>query len=75
MPRMDGRQCLRHLKNSPVFHSIPVFIYSTSRRPEDVEELTGLGAAAFIVKPNKFQYLKDEIAVVLKSGFAARHPQ
>jgi CheY-like chemotaxis protein len=74
MPKMDGKQCLRHLKNSPVFHAIPVFIYSTSRRPEDVEELTGLGAAAFIVKPNKFHRLKDEIAAVLKSGFSARQP-
>jgi CheY-like chemotaxis protein len=72
MPRMDGRQCLWHLKNSPVFRTIPVFIYSTSRRPEDVEELMGMGAAAFIVKPNKFQLLKGEIAAVLKAGFAAR---
>jgi CheY-like chemotaxis protein len=75
MPRMDGRQCLWHLKNSPVLHAIPVFIYSTSRRPEDVEELTGIGAAAFIVKPNKFQRLKDEIAAVLRPGFAAREAQ
>jgi CheY-like chemotaxis protein len=68
MPRMDGRQCLRHLKNSPVFHTIPVFIYSTSRRPEDVEELISMGAAAFIVKPSKFQLLKEEIAAALGRG-------
>ena len=66
MPKMDGKQCLKHLKNNPLFKSIPVIIYSTSRRPEDISEVNELGASAFIVKPNKFQLLKNEIAAVLQ---------
>ena len=65
MPKMNGKQCLRHLKNSPLFRSIPVIIYSTSRRPEDSDEAREMGAAAFIVKPNKFFQLKSEISAVL----------
>jgi CheY-like chemotaxis protein len=65
MPKMDGKQCLRHLKNSPLFQSIPIIIYSTSRRPEDMAEVGEMGAAAFIVKPNKFHQLKHEISAVL----------
>jgi CheY-like chemotaxis protein len=65
MPKMDGKQCLKHLKSSPLFKSIPVVIYSTSRRPEDIAGVTELGAAAFIVKPNKFHLLKNEIAAIL----------
>ncbi|HLI94325.1 MAG TPA: response regulator, partial [Puia sp.] len=66
MPKMNGKQCLRHLKSSPLFQSIPVIIYSTSRRPEDSTEAREMGAAAFIVKPNKFYQLKNEISGVLQ---------
>lgn len=66
MPKMDGKQCLKHLKSNPLFKPIPVIIYSTSRRLEDISEVRELGAAAFIVKPNKFQLLKNEIAAVLR---------
>ena len=65
MPKMNGKQCLRHIKNSPLFYSIPVIIYSTSRLPEDMAEVAELGAAAFLIKPNKFHLLKTEIAGIL----------
>lgn len=68
MPKMNGKQCLRHLKNNPLFQSIPVIIYSTSRRPEDIAEANDLGAASFLVKPNKFQLLKMEISAVLQNA-------
>lgn len=71
MPRMGGKQCLRHIKNNPHFESIPVIIYSTSRRPEDVEEVRNAGAAAFIIKPNKFHLLRAEIARILKNRTSA----
>jgi len=67
MPRMGGKQCLKHIKSHPVFQSIPVVIYSTSRRPEEVQEVREAGAAAFITKPNKFHLLKAEIAGVLSN--------
>ncbi|MBS1603436.1 MAG: response regulator [Bacteroidetes bacterium] len=67
MPKMGGKQCLRHIRNNPLFQSIPIIIYSTSRRPEDVEEVRAAGAAAFIVKPNKFHLLRAEIAGILNN--------
>jgi CheY-like chemotaxis protein len=68
MPRMGGKQCLRHIKSNPLFQSIRVIIYSTSRRPEDLEEVREAGAAAFIIKPNKFHLLRAEIADILKNS-------
>lgn len=65
MPKMNGKQCLKHIKNNPHFQSIPVIIYSTSRLQDDMDEVTSLGAAAFLIKPNKFQQLKAEIAAIL----------
>src|SRR5579872_246117 len=43
MPKMDGKQCLKHIRNSLLLHSIPVIIYSTSRLPEDIAETHALG--------------------------------
>lgn len=66
MPKMNGMQCLKHLKNNPLFKAIAVIIYSTSRREEDMTEAHTLGAAAFLIKPNKFHLLKTEIASALE---------
>ncbi|HEY6900774.1 MAG TPA: response regulator [Puia sp.] len=68
MPKMNGKQCLKHIKNNPIFQSIPVVIYSTSRRPEDIEEAYQAGASAFIKKPNKFHLLKEEISSAIQNG-------
>lgn len=66
MPRMGGRQCLRHIKNNPMLRSIPVIIYSTSRRPEDIHDALEAGATDFITKPTKFHLLRTEIAKVIQ---------
>ncbi len=68
MPKMGGKQCLRYIKNNPILNSIPVIIYSTSSREEDIEECKQIGAYSFIVKPNKFDLLKAEIQNVLHTG-------
>jgi len=65
MPKMDGKQCLRFLKNSPLLHHIPVVLYSTSRREDDIEQAKAMGAYSFIIKPSKFTLLKEEIRAVL----------
>jgi CheY-like chemotaxis protein len=65
MPKMNGKQCLKHIKNNPLLQSIPVIIYSTSRLQDDMDEVRELGATAFLIKPNKFQQLKVEIAAIL----------
>lgn len=67
MPKMDGMQCLKLIKGSPVFGEIPVIMYSTSNRPEDIAESKEYGASAFIIKPNKFRLLKNEIWNVLQN--------
>src|SRR5471032_1773934 len=36
MPRKDGREALRDIKNDPALRSIPVVILTTSREEEDI---------------------------------------
>lgn len=65
MPIMDGRECLKVIKNNPRLLNIPVFIYSTSNDVEDIEECLKLGAKAYIVKPNTFEKLCKTLSSVI----------
>jgi CheY-like chemotaxis protein len=63
MPIMDGWQCLKKLKED--YSSIPVFMYSTSLRPEDASRAYELGATKFFTKPDSFNALKEMIKKAL----------
>lgn len=51
MPHMDGKECLREIKNDPALRNIRVIIYTTSSEQRDIDELLEAGAAEFITKP------------------------
>lgn len=51
MPRMDGRQFLREVKQQAAFKAIPVVVLTTSDAESDIYASYAQGAAGFIVKP------------------------
>lgn len=51
MPRMDGRQFLRKIKQDPALQSIPVIVLTTSDAETDLVSSYAEGAAGYIVKP------------------------
>lgn len=57
MPRKDGREALRELKQDPQLRTIPVVILTTSKAEEDVLRTYDLGASSYISKPVTFQGL------------------
>jgi CheY-like chemotaxis protein len=57
MPRLNGKQILRALKNDRSLKAIPVIMYSTSFAPKDKDEIQQLGAAFQLVKPPRFEDL------------------
>jgi len=65
MPRKNGLQCLAELKRDEKFKTIPVIILSTAFDKNHIEELRVLGALHYIVKPNDFKQLGNEISEVL----------
>ena len=66
MPRLNGKQCLTEIKKDAKLFNIPIIIYSTTRRAEDVEEMKKLGASQFLTKPALF----SEICNTISSVFA-----
>ena len=54
LPRMDGREVLRQIKNDDSLKRIPVVILTTSRSEEDVLRAYDLHANCYITKPVDF---------------------
>ena len=59
LPRMDGREALREIKQDPQLRSIPVVILTTSKQEEDMIRGYDLGAASYITKPVTFDGLVE----------------
>tara|TARA_R110002167_G_scaffold88122_1_gene237826 strand:- start:716 stop:1183 length:468 start_codon:yes stop_codon:yes gene_type:complete len=57
MPRKDGREALKEIKDDPELKAIPVVILTTSQQEEDMIKGYDLGAASFITKPVNFEGL------------------
>jgi len=59
MPRRDGREVLKEIKNHPNLKRIPVVILTTSQAEEDILNTYDLHANCYITKPVDFdQFLK-----------------
>lgn len=59
MPRKDGREALREMKEDPDFRRIPVVIFTTSCDESDIASCYELGANSYITKPAKFDSLVE----------------
>jgi len=64
MPRKDGRQVLKELKNNPEFRFIPVLVFTTSEAEKDIEDSYQLGANSYLVKPSDYTKLTDMIKAI-----------
>ena len=51
MPRVDGFQTLRNMKENPQHRDIPILMVTTKGHSEDLSTSRNLGARDFISKP------------------------
>ena len=51
MPREDGREVLRDMKDDPILTHIPVVVLTTSDSEEDIVNSYDLGANCYVTKP------------------------
>jgi two-component system response regulator len=54
LPRVDGLEVLRQIKNDPTLHTLPVVMMTSSRQEEDLLKCYELGVNAYVVKPLKY---------------------
>lgn len=63
MPRMDGREALRAIREQPGLKHLPVIMMTTSSSKLDIMVSYQLGANSYVTKPRRY----DELIMVLQS--------
>lgn len=61
MPRLDGLEVLRHMKEADSLKMVPVVMLTSSREESDLVASYQLGANAYVVKPVGFDQFVDAI--------------
>ena len=69
MPRKDGREALKEIKEDAGLREIPIVVLTTSKEEEDVLKSYGLGANSYITKPVTFEGLVDVVKSLGKYWF------
>lgn len=64
LPKIDGLSVLSRMRNDESLRAIPVIVISTSSRPADKEKAFSLGARHYIVKPDNFEKLTEQVREV-----------
>jgi CheY-like chemotaxis protein len=61
MPRMDGLEVLKEIKNDKELKLIPIVMVTSSREEKDLVQSYHLGVNAYVVKPVDFDQFIDAI--------------
>lgn len=61
MPKLDGREVLKAIKDDPRFRLMPVVVLTTSQQETDVLRSYDLGCNAFVTKPVDIDHFIDAI--------------
>jgi two-component system response regulator len=74
LPKVDGLEVLRHLKEDERTQAIPVVVLTSSREEPDIERAYALGANSYIVKPVDFDAFARAVADVGLYWLLLNHP-
>ncbi len=69
MPKKDGREAIREIKDDPKLRQIPIIVLTTSQAEEDIFRTYDLGVNSFITKPVSFTPLVEVMKTLTKYWF------
>lgn len=69
MPKKDGREALKEIKEDARLKVIPIVVLTTSKAEEDILKSYNLGVSSFITKPVTFRSLVDIMTTLSKYWF------
>lgn len=74
LPRVDGLEVLRAIKEDPRTKSIPVTVLTSSKEQHDVVQTYQLGVNSYIVKPVNFSQFADAVQKLGLYWLVLNHP-
>ena len=74
MPKKNGMDCLKEIRNNLITKALPVIIFSTSSSINDVNETYTLGANLYLKKPDTFKELVEFTSKVVSFNWTEHKP-
>jgi chemotaxis family two-component system response regulator Rcp1 len=69
LPKKDGREVLREIKEDEVLRVIPVVVLTTSKAEEDIVKVYSLHANCYVTKPLSLQQFMDVVRSIEEFWF------
>ena len=66
MPKIDGIQALKALRERSTSSRVPIVIFSSSGRRKDVQACYKAGCAAYVVKPTDLEPFNESLQIIAK---------
>jgi len=74
MPKVDGIEVLKQIKQNEDTKTIPVVVLTSSKENPDVEQAYLLGANSYMVKPVEFENFRAAVAEIGMYWLLYNHP-
>jgi two-component system OmpR family response regulator len=68
MPKLDGYETCRRLKDNPATQAIPVIFLTAKTQQYEIEKGMGIGAAGYLTKPFDPMKLYEQIVALLEQN-------
>jgi CheY-like chemotaxis protein len=72
MPFINGKECLKVLRQNPQYNKVPILIYSTSNAKTDIDYCLQNGANYYIVKPSSYHAVKLVVTDIYNGTIEAK---
>lgn len=66
MPRKNGLECLREIRNHPVLTKLPVIVFSSTTRPANIQTAYEIGADLYLIKTSQIKDYVSAIRAILQ---------
>jgi CheY-like chemotaxis protein len=61
LPKMDGIDVLKKIRETDALKNIPVAMFTSSREPQDLDKSYALGLNSYVVKPIDFNHFMNAV--------------
>jgi len=68
MPRLGGIESLRKIRSHPEWKTLPVVIFSSGERPDEIAQCRALGVKEIVQKPLDFDVFSTAVQRIVQSA-------